>query len=153
MPMSSVLTLPQALNARAVTKLIESRNSACVAAVEQCVLVIYHGIILAFIGHGRLLKVTANDDEAIEVIQTSGRDCVPVNPLSKKVESFADTRGKEPSEVPSSSERPSIGIVLEDIQEELWYNDQIQYKRTFEARDAQPGESAHPKRPPFLNDY
>ncbi|KZV69057.1 DEAD/H helicase [Peniophora sp. CONT] len=117
-----ILTAPQALNARAVTKLIEGRNDAFVTAVEQ------------------LLKVTADDDEAIAVIQTSGRDCVPVNPLSRSVESFADTRGKEPTEVPSSEERPGIEEVLEDIQEELWYNGQVQYRRAFDAREAQLGQ-------------
>lgn len=96
-----------------------------------------------------LLKVTADDDEAIAVIQTSGRDCVPVDPLSRSVEAFADTRGREPTEIPSSSERPAIEEVLEDIQEELWYNDQIKYRRDFDAREAQIGKltSLYHRRP------
>ena len=88
----------------------------------------------------RLIKATADDEEAITVLQTSGRDCVPVNPLSKSVESFADTHGKEPTEVPSSAERPAIEEVLGDIQEELWYSSQIQYKREFDAREARLGK-------------
>jgi DEAD/DEAH box helicase domain-containing protein len=52
---------------------------------------------------------------------------------------FSDSNGEGKAPVPDSTDRPSIGDVLAEIQEQGWYKEQIVHRRTFEAREGQIG--------------
>ena len=75
----------------------------------------------------------------MQLLQAAGRDHVPINPSSSIVQTFVSSLGKEPPKVPASSDRPSVDDVLAEIQEEVWYREQIKHNRLFEAREAQLG--------------
>ncbi|KAI0030364.1 DEAD/H helicase [Vararia minispora EC-137] len=113
-----MLFMPPSMSPKAVAKLIEKRNEMFVQAVEH------------------LIKTTAGHDESIAVIQSAGSQCIPVSPMNKSVEAFGNSRGKEPAHIPTSEVRPSIEEVLVELREELWYRDQIQHTRLFEAKEA-----------------
>lgn len=50
----------------------------------------------------------------------------------------SSTQGRQ-HEIPNSNERPSIETVLEEIQEQDWYKNQLVEKRIFPAQDGQQG--------------
>ena len=52
--------------------------------------------------------------------------------------SQADVKGKYRA-VPEPEERPAITEVIEDIEKQAWYQEQIAYRRVFEAREGQSG--------------
>ncbi|KAI6019639.1 DEAD H helicase [Pisolithus orientalis] len=55
--------------------------------------------------------------------------------------------GEDPVEVPSPDNRPSVGEVIQEIQEQDWYTKQIMDRRTFPARTAREGFLSQPLSP------
>ncbi|KAI0317304.1 P-loop containing nucleoside triphosphate hydrolase protein [Amylostereum chailletii] len=116
-----MLSLPPTVKMNKVTKLVDERNQSFCQAVDQ------------------LISATPDDGDPVALLKAAGKDCAPVNPASLFHNAFSDSHGEEPSVVPSSEDRPSIGSVVDLIQKELWYAGEIQDKRTFEAREGHLG--------------
>ncbi|KAI1787885.1 P-loop containing nucleoside triphosphate hydrolase protein [Ganoderma leucocontextum] len=114
-------TLPPALTPAATKKLVERRNDRFVEAVNE------------------LLKATPEGEDPVALLQSAARDHIPVHPGLKHpaaVPSQADGKGKN-RQVPEPEQRPSIEEVIEDIEQQEWYKEQIQYRRVFEPRQGQ----------------
>lgn len=69
------------------------------------------------------------------MLQAAARDHIPVDPSS----SLPGTKGKGKAAVPEPNERPTIDTILQEIQGQDWYRDQIAHRRTVEAKEGQLG--------------
>ncbi|TFK81693.1 DEAD/H helicase [Polyporus arcularius HHB13444] len=112
--------LPPALTPAATKKLVERRNNRFVEAVNE------------------LLKATPAEEDPVALLQSAARDHIPVHPGCKDTPeaSSADLKGKDRA-VPEPEERPAITAVIEEIEQQAWYQEQIAYKRVFEVREGQ----------------
>lgn len=89
----------------------------------------------------RLLKATPEGDDPAVLLQSAARDHIPVHPGLKNPSdgaSQADGKGKS-REVPEPEQRPSIEEVINDIQQQGWYREQIVFQRIFAPRQGQFG--------------
>ncbi|KAI8998791.1 DEAD/H helicase [Trametes punicea] len=113
--------LPPALSPAATKKLVERRNERFVEAVNE------------------LLRATPVDDDPVALLQAAARDHIPAHPRLNRpltLASQSDVKGKNKA-VPEPDRRPSIQEVIEDIEHQEWYMEQISYRRTFDAREGQ----------------
>ncbi|CDO70744.1 hypothetical protein BN946_scf184798.g59 [Trametes cinnabarina] len=115
--------LPPALTPAATKKLIERRNQRFVEAVNE------------------LLRATPVDDDPVALLQAAAREHIPVHPgLNRPLTALSqsDAKGKY-RVVPEPDCRPAIEEVIEEIEGQEWYAEQIAYRRVFDARDGQQG--------------
>ncbi|KAH8108129.1 P-loop containing nucleoside triphosphate hydrolase protein [Cristinia sonorae] len=120
-----VRSMPPAMTPAATKKLIEKRNNRFTDAVNE------------------LLEATRSDEDPVMLVQEAARDYIPVDPSSTT--STIDTKGKNrQSTVPAAHERPTIDTILEEIQKQAWYNNQIVHRRTAEAKEGQTGVLDNP---------
>lgn len=74
------------------------------------------------------------EDDAVTLLRAAARDYIPIDPSNKaSLATIAASQGKQ-RVVPDAENRPSIESVLEEIREQEWYNDQITYDRTVDAK-------------------
>jgi DEAD/DEAH box helicase domain-containing protein len=93
----------------------------------------------------RLLAATPVDEDPVALLRSAARDHIPLDP------STASKERSEPfsavsiaaSHVPESKDRPTIGSVLDELEHEQWYKDQIVDRRTFDEKHGQIGSLIH----------
>ena len=83
-------------------------------------------------------RLLATNEDSVALIQTAGRNHLPVDPNHHVLDEVGDDIARFP--VPTSQDRPSIEAVIDEIIAEDWYRDQIVDRRTFEARQASTGK-------------
>ncbi|KAI0664969.1 P-loop containing nucleoside triphosphate hydrolase protein [Cubamyces menziesii] len=112
--------LPPALTPAATKKLVERRNERFVEAVNE------------------LLSAAPVDEDPVNLLKAAARDHIPVHPGHgrSRVVPSQDTKGKGKT-VPEPDNRPSIGEVIEEIERQEWYMEQIAHRRISDARDGQ----------------
>ncbi|KAI0374726.1 DEAD/H helicase [Pilatotrama ljubarskyi] len=113
--------LPPALTPAATKKLVERRNERFVEAVNE------------------LLSATPADDDPVVLLQAAAREHIPVHPGLNRLPAGAsqpDAKGKY-KVVPEPDSRPSIEEVIDEIEQQDWYMEQIACRRVFEAREGQ----------------
>lgn len=81
----------------------------------------------------RLLARTSETEDPVSLLQTSGRRFVPVNTA------WNSDISNDPSEVPSSEDRPSATEIIEEMQKHNWYKDQIVFRQETEEKAARSG--------------
>ncbi|KIY63164.1 P-loop containing nucleoside triphosphate hydrolase protein [Cylindrobasidium torrendii FP15055 ss-10] len=109
-------------------KLIDKRDKRFVDAVNN---------LLAACGE--------NGTDAVAILQTAAHDHVPVNPTHTKVE-------QEPVRpVPEPEDRPAIEDVLNDLEKQTWYHNQISTERLFEAKEGTHDLVVDPPLPEAVN--
>lgn len=111
----SLLSLPPAMSAAQSKKLIENRDERFRMAVNE------------------LLSATPDGEDPVELLKAAAKDHIPANPKARL------HLPKAEAEVPSPNERPSVNEVIQEIQEQHWYANQITDRRTFPARTAREG--------------
>ncbi|KAI6110049.1 DEAD H helicase [Pisolithus sp. B1] len=116
----SLLSLPPAMSAAQSKKLIESRDERFRMAVNE------------------LLSATPDGEDPVELLKAAARDHIPANPKARS------HSPKTEAEVPSPNDRPSVDKVIQGIQEQRWYANQITDRRTFSARTAREGFLSRP---------
>ncbi|KAI6129159.1 P-loop containing nucleoside triphosphate hydrolase protein [Pisolithus thermaeus] len=116
----SLLSLPPAMSAAQSKKLIESRDERFKMAVNE------------------LLSATLDGEDPVELLKAAARDHIPANPKARSHSPKAE------GEVPSPNDRPSVNEVIQEIQEQHWYANQITDRRTFSARTAREGFLSRP---------
>lgn len=89
----------------------------------------------------RLLAATPIGEDPVTLLQTAARDHIPVSPKSNGLTTVVHSDDK--LTIPGPEERPSIDEVIQEIQEQEWYKNQVVDRRTFDAREARQGKS-HP---------
>ncbi|KAK7440243.1 ATP-dependent 3'-5' DNA helicase [Stygiomarasmius scandens] len=100
----------------ATKKLVEKRNERFRKAVNE------------------LLTATPANEDPVALIQAAARDHIPINPDVTPDDLFiADDGPIEP--IPDPENRPSIKEVLQEMQKQRWYRDQIVDQRTVAAKD------------------
>ncbi|KAH9901228.1 DEAD/H helicase [Cubamyces lactineus] len=114
--------LPPALTPAATKKLVERRNERFVEAVNE------------------LLSATPVDDDPVILLQAAARDHIPAHPGfgRSRVVASQDTKGKNKA-VPEPDSRPSIEDVIEEIERQEWYTEQIAHRRIADAKHGQTG--------------
>ncbi|TFY81755.1 hypothetical protein EWM64_g2254 [Hericium alpestre] len=106
-----------ALTPAGVKKLVEKRNEAFNRAVDE------------------LLEASSvSSEEPVALLKAAARDHVPVDPAARALLAFTDSK-REGQAIPDSAGRPSIIQTIVDVEEESWYDDEISWRRTFEAKD------------------
>ncbi|KAF9792472.1 P-loop containing nucleoside triphosphate hydrolase protein [Thelephora terrestris] len=108
-------SLPPSLTPAAMKKLVEKRNAQFCDAVNE------------------LLAKTSEVEDPVSLLQVSGRRFAPVNTAWN-----GDT-ADDPSEVPSSNERPSATEIIDRIRTQDWYKDQILFRQETEKKAARQG--------------
>lgn len=119
----SLLSLPPAMSTTQSKKLIESRDERFKLAVNE------------------LLSAVPDGEDPVELLKAAARDHIPANPKARSCLLKAEV------EVPSPDNRPSVGEVIQEIQEQDWYTKQIMDRRTFPARTAREGFLSQPLSP------
>lgn len=135
-------TAPPSLTPAAVKKLVEKRNDRFSVAVNE-----YdfsrHPFLLSSpwrsTTNSRLIRATPTSEDPVALLQSAGRDHIPVNP-SPDSTSFSDVKGKEKMVVPDPKDRPTVDEVISEIYEQEWYKAQIVERRVFEAKTGQKGD-------------
>lgn len=89
----------------------------------------------------RLLKATPEGDDPVVLLQSAARDHIPAHPGLKNPSDGASQAHEKGTnrEVPEPERRPSIEEVVNDIQQQGWYREQIAFRRIFEPRQGQFG--------------
>ncbi|KAI0831138.1 DEAD/H helicase [Trametes gibbosa] len=112
--------LPPALSPAATKKLVERRNERFTEAVNE------------------LLSATPVDEDPVVLLQAAAREHIPVHPELSRPRASQEHVKAMYRVVPESDSRPSIEEVIEEIEQQEWYMDQIACKRIFDAKDGQP---------------
>jgi hypothetical protein len=114
-------------------KLVEKRNAQFCDAVNESV----HEICEAFspspTNRNRLLAKTPEGEDSISLLQASGRRFAPVNTA------WNSDNTSDPSEVPSPEERPPAAEIIDLIQKQSWYQDQILFRQETEEKEVRQG--------------
>ncbi|KAI0637127.1 DEAD/H helicase [Trametes polyzona] len=113
--------LPPALSPAATKKLVERRNERFTQAVNE------------------LLNATSINDDPVALLRAAARDHIPVHPGVNRplgVASQSDTKEKYRT-VPDPDSRPAIEEVVQEIEQQEWYAEQIVHKRIYGAKDGQ----------------
>ena len=82
----------------------------------------------------RLLSATPESEDPVSLLKEAARDHIPVNPSSPK-------ENEKPRVVPDPQHRPSVKDVIAEIEDQDWYIEQIIYRREFEEKSGQNGQS------------
>jgi DEAD/DEAH box helicase domain-containing protein len=149
-------SLPPSLSPVALKKLIERRNDRFAKAVDESgsLLLTRKCELMAFIF--RLLAATPKDESPVEILKAASRDHLPLDPKSRRVETFALDESSPVTSIPDSQNRPSVEQVLreitgrqsedyesEDLNEHIgleWYKGQIAHRKTFQSLPGRSGE-------------
>ncbi|KAI0336366.1 DEAD/H helicase [Cubamyces sp. BRFM 1775] len=112
--------LPPALTPAATKKLVERRNERFVEAVNE------------------LLSATPVDEDPVNLLKAAARDHIPVHPGHghSRIIASQDTKGKHRA-VPEPDSRPAIEEVIEEIERQDWYMEQITHRRISDAKRGQ----------------
>ncbi|KAH9079220.1 P-loop containing nucleoside triphosphate hydrolase protein [Lactarius deliciosus] len=103
--------VPEPLDPASIKQLIEKRNARFFGAIDE------------------LLQACPDAEDPVTLLVALARDHIPHTTTSTGDE-------VEPQNIPGPENRRSIDEVVEEIYEQKWYQDQIKYRRTF---DAKPG--------------
>ncbi|GJE86964.1 DEAD/DEAH box helicase [Phanerochaete sordida] len=115
---NGLLAPPPALTPAATKKLVERRNERFERAIHE------------------LIEATPKHEDPVVLLQAAARDHIPIDPNNKaSLANIAASQG--PRQVPEPANRPSIESVLEEIRQQEWYNGQIVYDRTVDAKEGQ----------------
>jgi hypothetical protein len=87
----------------------------------------------------RLLRATPPSEDPVVLLQSAGRDRIPVNPSIPSLSAFSSAFVT--ATVPDCKNRPSIDEVVAEIVQQDWYRRQIVDRRTVVAKSAQIGQS------------
>jgi DEAD/DEAH box helicase domain-containing protein len=79
------------------------------------------------------MKATPEGEVSMDLLQAAARDHIPVNPSAKKALPPNDSQNLI---IPEPKDRPSIDVILLEIQKQQWYKNQIVDRRTFEEKVA-----------------
>ncbi|KAH9030681.1 P-loop containing nucleoside triphosphate hydrolase protein [Lactarius pseudohatsudake] len=101
----------QPLDPASIKKLIEKRNAQFFGAIDE------------------LLQACPDAEDPVTLLVALARDHIPLTTTSTGDE-------VEPQNIPDPENRRSIDGIVEEIYEQKWYQGQIKYRRTF---DAKPG--------------
>lgn len=118
--------------------LVKKRNERFVQAVEECAYSLTPSNLELVLTLRRLLQVLPEMEDPVELLKSSAREHLPVNPSSVKAE-----EGHIPislQTIPDSKDRESIDEVIEEIKASDWYAEQIIDRRIFEAKEGREGE-------------
>ncbi|KAH9060057.1 P-loop containing nucleoside triphosphate hydrolase protein [Lactarius vividus] len=99
------------LDPASIKQLIEKRNAQFFGAIDK------------------LLQACPDAEDPVTLLVGLARDHIPLTTTSTGDE-------VEPQKIPDPESRRSIDRIVEEIYEQKWYQDQIKYRRTF---DAKPG--------------
>jgi DEAD/DEAH box helicase domain-containing protein len=70
------------------------------------------------------------------LLQAAARDHLPLDPSVKaKVKEAVSSAA-----VPESKDRPTIDAVIEEVQQQSWYREQILERRVFDEKEGRTGE-------------
>ena len=87
----------------------------------------------------RLLAATPEGEDPVALLQGAAREHIPVNPKPK--EHTKSVPSGEKLTIPDPEKRPSIDEIIQEIQNQEWYKNQIVDRRTFDTRKAIEGMS------------
>lgn len=112
-------------------KLVEKRNAQFCEAVNE--LVYWSATDPPSHSRGRLLVRTPEIKDPVSLLQASGRKFTPVNTT------WSGEISNDPSEIPSSEDRPSVTEIIEEMKKQNWYKGQITFRQETEEKAARPG--------------
>lgn len=115
---------------------MKKRNERFVQAVEEYVYSLTP--LESILTLSRLLQVLPEMEDPVELLKSSAREHLPVDPSSVKTE-----KGQIPvslQTIPDSKDRESIDEVIEEIKASDWYAEQIIDRRIFEAKEGREGK-------------
>jgi len=110
----SVNLVPESLDPATVKLLIEKRNAIFSKAVDE--------LIAAFSGA----------EDPVALLVASAKEHIPLNTVG---------RTGEVSPIPDPGNRLPIDRIIEEIQEQRWYMQQIKFRRVFDAKEGSLGRS------------
>lgn len=90
------------------------------------------------IRHDRLLQATPTNEDPTSLLQSASQAHMPVNPLESN--KLLSSKSRYGSVVPEPEDRPPVDDIITELEQQVWYSDQIVERRTFEAKDGQRGE-------------
>ena len=86
--------------------------------------------------------MTPKSQDPVALLQESGRRFVPVNTA------WNGGVSDDPPEVPSSEDRSSATDIIEEMQKQSWYKDQICFRQGTESKAVTPGLGLAVRSPP-----
>ena len=125
------LALPPSLTPAAMKKLVEKRNAQFHQAVNE--LVYRSARVPPSDTRDRLLARTSETEDPVSLLQASGRKFTPVNTA------WSGQISNDPSEIPSSEDRPSVAETIEEMKKQNWYQGQITFRQETEEKVARSG--------------
>ncbi|KAJ4488352.1 DEAD/H helicase [Lentinula aciculospora] len=111
--------LPATRTPAATKKLVEKRNERYIKAIDE------------------LLAATPSTEDPVSLLQAAAREHIPLDPAYIKSNPSVDETMH--MSIPNSEDRAPVHNILDDLQEQDWYKDQIVERRTVEAREGQTG--------------
>lgn len=87
----------------------------------------------------RLIRAAPDSEDTVNLLKSAAKAHIPIDPAAKKALLAGEDMKPHPA-VPGSHSRPSIPDVVQELQEQSWYKDQIVHSRVFESRSGIPGE-------------
>ncbi|KAN0124052.1 P-loop containing nucleoside triphosphate hydrolase protein [Russula decolorans] len=117
-PSNSATLVPDTLNPAAVKLLIEKRNAIFYKAVDE------------------LIEAFFDAEDPVALLVASAQEHIPLNTASVGLTG-------ELSHIPDPENRQPIDGIIEELQEQKWYMQQIKYRRTFDAKEGSLG-TPHP---------
>ncbi|EIW85377.1 DEAD H helicase [Coniophora puteana RWD-64-598 SS2] len=121
-----LFTMPPAMTPAAVKKLVEQRNDRFYDAVNE------------------LLEATPHEEDPVLLLQAAAEEHLPVNPSVGVPSQVGDLKGGNKRGIPEPQDRPTIDEIIDNIQEQEWYQNQIVHRRIVEARQATIGDLVTP---------
>ncbi|KAH9930993.1 P-loop containing nucleoside triphosphate hydrolase protein [Fomitopsis serialis] len=92
-----------------------------------------------------LLEATSKHDDPVVLLQAAARDHIPIDPSSRSFNQLSQSGSTGDQRiVPDPADRPTINAVIEEIQEQEWYQDQVVDRRIVDAKDGDIDELDHP---------
>lgn len=122
-------------------KLVEKRNAQFCEAVNESVC--WSARDPPSDSRDRLLARTSETVDPVSLLQNSGRKFTPVNTA------WNGEISNDPSEIPSSEDRPSVTDIIEEIKNQNWYKGQITFRQETEEKAARPGLGSTLRFPPL----
>ncbi|KAF8316647.1 P-loop containing nucleoside triphosphate hydrolase protein [Clavulina sp. PMI_390] len=134
---------PSSLTPQQVKNLIEKRNARFITAVNECIF-----------SHPKTAKT---GEDPVLMLQKAGQDHIPINPAIQvapppsaafltphsspsKSASQALRMSVSPTKVPSAATRPSIVSIIDEIESQDSYKEQILSRRVFDERKGRWGQ-------------
>lgn len=82
----------------------------------------------------RLIQAVSEGDDPVTLLQEAGHEHVPVDPSAPQIRPITNI-----ATVPSVIDRPSVEIVLAEMQKQPWFKNQIVDRKTFDAKIGRTG--------------